>query len=278
MNDTETKQQFMLLRASGRSYEAIAHELGVSKKTLIKWGREYREEIRTLEEIELDALRERYRLTAQAQVKRYGDQLNRVVEELAQRDLSEVPTAKLYDVFIKLDTRLQDICPASIINDETEITTRAMKEIAEKSVTPTSEIEPWNPAEYRSLLTVLGEAIDTARRDDASTAVQRVRAISYCVASATRMLLASGNSDISDQTREQRLEEQLRGEDMFELIFRYPHVEQNNIEMFELLGEIKKEREAAGGGIGYWEQVNEERRRKGVTTDGKPIKSSIAND
>ncbi|MGZ4931803.1 MAG: hypothetical protein ACXV5P_05870 [Halobacteriota archaeon] len=121
MKDYKTKQQFITLRAQGKSYNTISLELGVSKPTLIKWGREAREEVENLTAIELDALKERYRLTRNAQVKRYGQQLERALQELETRDFSDVPTDKLLNVIVKIDAQLEHTCPTPIIRDDEEL-------------------------------------------------------------------------------------------------------------------------------------------------------------
>jgi transposase len=59
MNDAETQQRFVLLRAEGRSFTRIAEELNVSKPTLIKWSRKYQFEIQNQHAINLEALQEK---------------------------------------------------------------------------------------------------------------------------------------------------------------------------------------------------------------------------
>lgn len=48
MYDTATKAQFIDLRARGWSYDKIARHTGISKPTLLNWGREYAADIETL--------------------------------------------------------------------------------------------------------------------------------------------------------------------------------------------------------------------------------------
>ena len=40
MADLEKQKQFIHLRATGMSYQKISEEIGVSKRTLINWGKE----------------------------------------------------------------------------------------------------------------------------------------------------------------------------------------------------------------------------------------------
>ena len=105
MIDTDTKNRFLELRAQGKSLRTIADELSVGRQTLVNWERKHKEQIENLKAIELDALLERHRLTAQAQIESCGVELARVTEELQKRDLADVPTPKLYDIMVKLHAR-----------------------------------------------------------------------------------------------------------------------------------------------------------------------------
>lgn len=49
----------------------------------------------------MEALREKYLITSQAQIELLGTQLKKVREELEKRDLREIPTLKLFDLFMK---------------------------------------------------------------------------------------------------------------------------------------------------------------------------------
>ena len=45
MKDQKLKEEFLVLRVQGLSFEKIAGQLKVSKQTLINWSREFRYEI-----------------------------------------------------------------------------------------------------------------------------------------------------------------------------------------------------------------------------------------
>jgi hypothetical protein len=121
MKDLEIRERFMALRAQNKSYAAIERELGVTKKTLISWGKEHRERIANLQAIELEALQEEYGLTARARVARFGEELRRVTDELARRDLSTLPTWKLYDLLVKLNAQLKAEAPPPIVRSDDEV-------------------------------------------------------------------------------------------------------------------------------------------------------------
>ena len=55
MHTTDTRHRFLELRAQGWSLARIATELHLSKTTLVDWNRTARQEIRELEEVEVEA-------------------------------------------------------------------------------------------------------------------------------------------------------------------------------------------------------------------------------
>jgi|AntRauTorckE5430_2_1112549.scaffolds.fasta_scaffold24807_2 predicted ArsR family transcriptional regulator len=101
MRTTKQTAQFIQLRAGGRSFDAIAKELQVSKQTAINWSKELEEEIATKRAVELEALYEEYNLTKEGRLQRLGSLLNRLQAEVESRDLSEVPTEKLIALLLK---------------------------------------------------------------------------------------------------------------------------------------------------------------------------------
>jgi len=107
MKDNETKQRFIELRATGKSFDNIAKELNVSKPTLIKWQGELAEQINELNFINFDSLVKQYQMTKQARIERFGKMLQNVSKEIEQRDFSKISTEKLYELQFKLIEKLQ---------------------------------------------------------------------------------------------------------------------------------------------------------------------------
>lgn len=97
----DAKERFIELRARGFAYESIATELGISRQTLQAWSKDLRADIENCKAIRLDVLRTRYRLLQQHQIETFGELLERIKSELAKRDLAEVPTHRLMDMFLK---------------------------------------------------------------------------------------------------------------------------------------------------------------------------------
>lgn len=102
MKDPATKEQFVELRAQGVSFAVIAERLGVAKSTLIAWSKEAENDIGNLRQIYTEALREKYRMGAERRVELFAKQLDAVEGELAKRDMSTVPTERLFDMLVKL--------------------------------------------------------------------------------------------------------------------------------------------------------------------------------
>ena len=129
MKEVETKHQFVELRAQGKSLRTASDELKIGLQTAVRWERELKEQIENRKVMEIDALLERHQLTVLAQIERYSFELARVTEELKKRDLSDVPTPKLYDIMGKLHARVDDALPTLTLRDDDEIA--ASKELDE---------------------------------------------------------------------------------------------------------------------------------------------------
>jgi hypothetical protein len=118
MKGEETIQRFLVLRAQGKSLRTIEKEIGTNRGTLAKWEREHLEELKNLKAVERDTMREKYLLTNHAQLELLGTQFMRLKKELEKRDLSDIPTLKLVELFLKYSTRLTEDFPAEGIDTE----------------------------------------------------------------------------------------------------------------------------------------------------------------
>jgi len=107
MHDQKTQQQFIELRVQGRSYARIAEELQVSRRTLIDWGRKFQFEIHNARVVEMEALRERFLVSREEQVRRLGERLAQVEAELAGRGVAELSTPRLFALAESLRRQIQ---------------------------------------------------------------------------------------------------------------------------------------------------------------------------
>jgi hypothetical protein len=126
MHSPEIRQKFVERRAQGWPFSRIATDLGVARSTLIEWSRQLRFEIQNRRAIELEDLSHRLLGNCQSRTSTLAARLALVDEELKKRDLSKVPTARLYSLSAALQRQivreigeLQFIVPAKDIpNDE----------------------------------------------------------------------------------------------------------------------------------------------------------------
>ena len=97
----ETKNKFIEMRAEGRTFAKIAAELNISYNTAVNWSRELSDNISAAEAFKKEELIEKYRMTKEKKLEMYGERLLAIQDELAKRDLSDIPTNKLFDMMIK---------------------------------------------------------------------------------------------------------------------------------------------------------------------------------
>jgi transposase len=104
----ELKANFVQLRAKGLPYLRIAERLGVAKSTLANWNAELEAQIASAKAMELEALQEEFFLLKEGRIRLLGEQLQRVRQELASRDLSSVPTDKVMELLLKYQAALKE--------------------------------------------------------------------------------------------------------------------------------------------------------------------------
>jgi len=98
----EEKTRFVELRAKGYSYDKIGGELKISKQTLVDWQKELQEEIHNMRSVEYEALCEKHYHTHKARIELYGSLVEKLKHEIEKRDISDIPTDKLFTMLIKL--------------------------------------------------------------------------------------------------------------------------------------------------------------------------------
>lgn len=107
MKPSELKQEYIRLRAEGKSYSHIADKLHISKSTCSKWETKLEADIAQLKREELNSLYEAYSMKKEARIRKLGDTLNRVEDALDAVDLKEVAPEKLLDFKLKYTEALQ---------------------------------------------------------------------------------------------------------------------------------------------------------------------------
>lgn len=107
MKPLEDREQFIRLRAEGKSYAQIMKELGIAKATCSSWEAEYKDKINELKADRMQELYNSYYMTKEARIKKLGDTLNKINDALAGADFSTVAPEKLLDYKLKYTEALK---------------------------------------------------------------------------------------------------------------------------------------------------------------------------
>jgi transposase-like protein len=95
MKEIDVIDRFVELRAQGWSFSRIAAELNVHRNTLLGWSRKQQHRIQNLRALEFESLSEKFKLSRQTCLEALAEDCRRIREELARRDLADIPTARL---------------------------------------------------------------------------------------------------------------------------------------------------------------------------------------
>jgi hypothetical protein len=140
MEILDTKQRFIELRAKGWSFDKIAKEIGKAKQTLIDWSKELQDEIANSKALELEALYESYYLLKENRIQSLGQILIKIKKEVERRNLSEIPTDKLLDLFLKYNNQVKDEIVEPIYKSSQELLEEKQdRELLEEFTTLQSE-------------------------------------------------------------------------------------------------------------------------------------------
>ena len=86
MHTLDTQNRFLELRAKGLSLARIAVRLGVSKRTLVDWNHQHRDELRLLRAVELEALQEKILASHKTELACLSRRLQTLEWELSRRE------------------------------------------------------------------------------------------------------------------------------------------------------------------------------------------------
>lgn len=117
---TDKENEIITLRAMGKSYSAIAQEASVAKQTAVDICRKYKERVATLKALELETLYEEQGITSTQRITAHASLLARIRDEIASRPLSDIPTDKLIELYLKQSAALKEemIEPTAKSTDE----------------------------------------------------------------------------------------------------------------------------------------------------------------
>jgi len=108
MAKTELHNVWIALRASGLSYRKIARRIGVSRQTQAKWAIKFKDQIQAVKENEFESIKEQLRLVKKHRVVRLSGLLEKLENELEERDISDMPAPSLARIYISLLKAIRD--------------------------------------------------------------------------------------------------------------------------------------------------------------------------
>ena len=120
MKPLEDRENFIKLRAEGKSYRQIAKELGIATETCRQWEIEYKDRIVKLKTDRLEELSNSYFMTKETRIQTLGESLKEINKALENVDLSTVAPEKLLDYKLKYVEALK--------NDFIDTTQETLKE------------------------------------------------------------------------------------------------------------------------------------------------------
>lgn len=120
--DTAKTHKIIELRAQGYSYARIASTMGIGKQTAVDVCKENEEKVAALKALEFEELYEKLKINAEERIRSHAAVLEKIRQEIEERDLSDVPTEKLIDLFMKESAALREemIVPHFSSTDEQE--------------------------------------------------------------------------------------------------------------------------------------------------------------
>jgi len=92
----EKQKDFLLLRANGLSYDKISQKLSTHKTTLIAWSKLLENEIKDLQFINLQQLKEEYKHTTTERYKRLLQYLTKIDKAIEKVELEKVSIKDLF--------------------------------------------------------------------------------------------------------------------------------------------------------------------------------------
>lgn len=119
---TEKQAEVIKLRAQGYSFAKIADQAGIAKQTAVDICRNSREELSTMQALFLDELYETEKVSREERIKAHSSLLRKIREEIDSRDLSDLSTDKLVDLYLKTSSALREdiVDPRFLSSEEQE--------------------------------------------------------------------------------------------------------------------------------------------------------------
>ncbi len=111
----EYGERFLELRGKGVSYSRIAKEIPVSVTTLKKWGQDWLDKIQEIGRVRIATFVQEELITLEKRLELRAEQIQRMRDELATRDLSQLDDATLLRIYLRyLDAVGKEVAPLKL--------------------------------------------------------------------------------------------------------------------------------------------------------------------
>lgn len=128
MKPQEAKENYILLRAEGKSQTAIAQELHISKSTCSKWEKELEQQIAEKKAEQLEQLYDSYYMKKEARIKKLGSTLKSIEDALAAADLTQMQPKELLEYKLKYIAALKEEYTGKAAALPTDVTPESLLE------------------------------------------------------------------------------------------------------------------------------------------------------
>jgi transposase len=105
----DKQQKFIALRAEGKSFDAIAKRVKVSKPTLLKWGKEFKGQVEELTRIYEEQFIAEERIKRINRAKTISDELDEAYSVLSKTDCKNMNKKDLISMIEKLELKLEKV-------------------------------------------------------------------------------------------------------------------------------------------------------------------------
>jgi hypothetical protein len=108
-HESSVKKELFLEKRSleGKSFDQISEELDVSKTTLIRWSKEYREELLELSKLKFAVFFESHAQTMGERFQKLLKLNEALFQEISKRRLDEIPSEKLIKLFLEASSKIE---------------------------------------------------------------------------------------------------------------------------------------------------------------------------
>jgi predicted RND superfamily exporter protein len=105
----EKQQKFMVLRAEGKSFDAIAKRISVSKPTLLKWSKELKDKIEEIANTVQEQFIVEQKIKRTLRAQKISEELDDAYAALSKTDYTNMTKKDLIKIIDTLEQKLEKI-------------------------------------------------------------------------------------------------------------------------------------------------------------------------